>query len=492
MSRIVINESDYTTPVATFNTTDVVFVPGFAVEGEALPGVPVLCNSIAEFVQQFGSVAPTFATDQNYPSGFNVNATSGLPAVWFESGSADPSYIYAKELLAQGLPVVYERMNTSTSDVTVEAAYAYLAQQVFVAERNATVPYPTAITYSSSATYAIGDIVSYTSESVLNYYECITAITVAEDFTPAHWNMLPKNQDTNQPLLSLDLPVKYITSGGYPTHEFTPVGGSGTVAGQMITLAETRGDCVALVDYLDNPTRNPVGGSESIYGSVAFSSEYCAMFIPWVEVEFVQSYSGTSNKHMPPSFAYLTALAQDLTFASNTNAVAGIARGQIPNLKALCSIYAITNKIAEETFQPDSGISVNGITKINPYGYRIWGNRTLKSNSGETTATSFLNIRNMISDIKKVAYTAAMNVLFEPNAQITWINFTSRITPFLDTLISNYGLSRYQIDRNTVDSNGMKLAKTVMSATITLYPVYSIEKITINIAIRDDDTVEVE
>jgi len=31
MSRIVITESDYTTPVAAYQTTDVVFVPGFSV-----------------------------------------------------------------------------------------------------------------------------------------------------------------------------------------------------------------------------------------------------------------------------------------------------------------------------------------------------------------------------------------------------------------------------------------------------------------------------
>ena len=194
---------------------------------------------------------------------------------------------------------------------------------------------------------------------------------------------------------------------------------------------------------------------------------------------------------MPPSFAYLSALANSLKYYSNTNAVAGVNRGQIPNLKALCSNYILTNTIAEDAFQPDNGSSINGITNIRSYGYRIWGNRTLKPNSGGTTATSFLNIRNMVSDIKKVVYQAAMVTLFEPNAQITWINFTSKITPFLDSLVSNYGISKYQIDRNMTTSEGLPLPRTEMSATITIYPVYSIEKITITIAIRDDDTVDV-
>lgn len=496
MSRVVITESDRTTPVATYDTTDVVFVPGFSAldlstSGAAIQGEPVLCSSLAEFAKYFGTVTPTFAADQSYPSGFASVATSGLTSTtWFPSGSADPSFIYAKELLAQGIPVVYERMNVSSSDITVQAAYEYLNSLVFCAARSESITYPTATVYSSTATYAIGDIVSYTSDSVTNYYKCIVEITEGETFTPAHWSLLPSTQDTLQPLNDLALPVKYLTSGGYPTHEFTPAGGSGTLGGMMISLAEARGDCVALVDYLDNPARKLVGDS-SIYSSVTYSSEYAAMFVPWVQVTYTQTYSGLSNNHMPPSFAYLTALGSALSYSSNTQAIAGVTRGQIPNLVALNSNYILTNTIAETTFQPESGVSINGITNISRYGYRIWGNRTMKANSGGTTATSFLNIRNIISDIKKTVYSAAMLTLFEPNAQVTWLSFTSKVTPFLDTLISNNGITKYMIERNTIQENGSPLPKTTLSATIVIYPVYSIEKITVNISIKDDDTVEV-
>ena len=37
--------------------------------------------------------------------------------------------------------------------------------------------------YDDSSTYAVGDIVWYNT----TLYKCTTAITVAEDFTPAHW-----------------------------------------------------------------------------------------------------------------------------------------------------------------------------------------------------------------------------------------------------------------------------------------------------------------
>lgn len=522
MSRVIINEADRTTPVLTLDTTDVVFVPGFVnpnniTDDTAKQGEPILCESLADFVKYFGSEAPVFNGNQQIPSVFSADATEGLGTnVMFNDGAVDPSYVYAKELLSQGIPVVYERMNVGAGDLTVASAYSYLAASVFAASRSDVIVYPTLEAWSGTSAYSVGDIVGYVPaetpgagtglgpDGTTNYYNTDTAkaylcmVAVAEpasgetndgpdgDQQSAVWQELDRYQDTNNPLTDLGLSVKYITSGGYPTHETD-------IEGMMISLASTRGDCVALIDYLDNPNRKFVGEG-SIFESVGSVSngEYSAMFAPWIEVsKFNNSYTGTSSKHMPPSFAYLSALANSLKYYSNTNAVAGVNRGQIPNLKALCSNYILTNTIAEDAFQPDNGSSINGITNIRSYGYRIWGNRTLKPNSGGTTATSFLNIRNMVSDIKKVVYQAAMVTLFEPNAQITWINFTSKITPFLDSLVSNYGISKYQIDRNMTTSEGLPLPRTEMSATITIYPVYSIEKITITIAIRDDDTVDV-
>lgn len=506
MSRIKITESDYTVPVATYNTTDVVFVPGFSIApigtgNVARMGEPKLCQSLAEFNAYFGSQAPIFATDQNYPSGFDSTATDGLTTnVWFAAGSPDPSYVYAKELLANGIAVIYERMNQgiTSSDITVENAYARLADTVFSASRSLPITYPDATAFSTSATYSAGDKVIYEEHP----YEAKHDISTAGEWNSDDWDQLPESEEIEQPLLDLAIPVKYLTSGGYPTLEY------GGLAGLMISIAKSpteggadgsgRGDCVALIDYLDNNTRRLVGRN-SIYDAFkTYDSEFAAAFVPWIQVHFTQVYyNGTemidmSNYHMPPSFAYLTALASTLSFASNTQAIAGVSRGQIPNLVSLCTNYNLTNTIAEDVFQPDSeSASINGITYITNYGYRIWGNRTLKQNSGGTKATSFLNIRNIVSDVKKAVYRAATLTLFEPNVQATWLSFTSKLTPLLDTMISNYGITRYTLERRMVQRDGSPLPKTVLSAVLTIYPVYSIEKITVNIALRDDDTIEV-
>lgn len=46
--------------------------------------------------------------------------------------------------------------------------------------------------YSTSFTYAVGDLVTYDN----NLYRCSTAINVAEAWTPSHWTLIPMSDVT--------------------------------------------------------------------------------------------------------------------------------------------------------------------------------------------------------------------------------------------------------------------------------------------------------
>ena len=79
-------------------------------------------------------------------------------------------------------------------------------------------------------------------------------------------------------------------------------------------------------------------------------------------------------------------------------------------------------------------ISLNPIVKVQNYGYCIWGNRTLFPNiatkahkDGDLAASSFLNIRNLISDVKKTVFRAARQMTFEQNSAILWVKFKSLV-----------------------------------------------------------------
>ena len=193
--RINIYESDLTTNGVADEITDVVYVPGFATSGSVSARVPTLCYTIAQFENAFGSTAPVFKSDQQYPiaqdevtgikyddskniyAGFLTDAipsaNRGESAIWFAEGTPDPSYIYAKELITEGIPVLYERINVV--DQTVDGE-----DDISVATM-----YKAFLTGSPSIGYS-------------SVYSTV--------------------QGAN--LIARELAVKYITSGGYPTFEF--------------------------------------------------------------------------------------------------------------------------------------------------------------------------------------------------------------------------------------------------------------------------------
>ena len=289
--------------------------------------------------------------------------------------------------------------------------------------------------------------------------------------------------------------IKYLTSGGYPT--FIDYNGNDyALANTMLSVAGERGDAVALIDPADNEN-DPLavedeGSTYHIANTKlagANNAEYGAMFMPWGD--FACATTGTTAI-MPPSFAYLMCMATAIKTSPNWLAMAGVTRGLVPNLRSLHTNKLMSNMIAEN-YQPRYGsnnnkISVNAITNVKPYGLAIWGNRTLE-NVGEkgTTAHNFLNTRNMISDIKKVAYSTAKLLMFEQDSDTLWLNFKTQMSPLLDQLKSGNGISDYKIIRGTTKYNGKQLDRGELAAVIKIYPRYAIEYFEITVAIEDEE-----
>lgn len=461
-TRLITNElSNYSIYLGTKkdtngNVTSVsVAVPTVNYIGEPdFENKPILCTTLQEFENYFGEMPYQFTntfrySDMSYGSDNNKTYVFNDDSVFINTNDFDKSYIYAKELLSEGLAVMY---------------YA-------VANRD--------------------------DKGKINY----NPIEIYNSFE----NIREAIKDRGS------YSVKYVTTGGYPLFGDTDIAKNNVasflnMAGNVnnSTSSDARGDCVVLIDHINNPNLPLIGsinnGTEikSIYSQVKeyfgdsdnqevattniAYAEYGAMFTPYASYNCVTMPVGSQTQVMPASFAYLISLAKSLHYNPSWLAIAGVTRGLVPNIISLATKQRLSNAIAD-SYQPRNGVAINAITDIKPYGLTIWGNRTLKNNkaNGNLTATSFLNIRNMVSDVKKIIFRTCQKCMFEQNNDILWINFQAQITPTLEQMISGSGLSGYKIIKGTTTE------KAKLVATVILYPLYALESIEVEVRLEDEE-----
>lgn len=470
---------------------------------------------------------------------------AGLPVVYERINYADDLPVFASNWADRGIPIYKATENYGKDSYVVYETNVYIAKEdvesptgagafddskwdVVDLSGNPQLPpgAETALAFDETASYEINDCVVYNGTyyrakttiepgafdvslwtlidfeysplydvNISRIYDAMIGINLREDETEVFDAVVPGSLSEIS-----TYNIKYITSGGYPTFEYGQGSGNDekTISQKMATLAYTRGDAIAFIDHTDNPAR-PLTGPNSVYfeaNNMTTSednpkgflkdetSSFGAMITPWA------AYAGTDVKtiFMPGSYGYLQALARSLRTYPGYLPIAGVTRGVIPSLTSLHTTKPLTNSIADSYQTPTtvstSKVSLNAITYINDQGYVLWGNRTLATNN-TGFATTFLNMRNLVCDVKKRAFEAAQRSLFEQNTDILWINFKAQISELIDRMVANSIVRYYKILRiSTTD-------RTKLAAKIQIMPIYAVETVEISVVLTDEDlTIE--
>lgn len=457
----------------------------------------------------------------------------------FDAGDRDPGYRYALYLLSLGIPVYYECMNCGSHWEEVEVLYSDFNTAMIlygdIPEGNTNddetatkviSPYRQGWYYydgpSNSYKKAGEDAPVYATADDVSRGGTTTWYKGADMSLESMYTGLKKRfmTDPTTPDYSFDsmgdYSIKYMTTGGYPVFEYGMATENASDTGDatsglafaMMDLCQKRGDAIALIDHTDNPDRTIYNEDELSVSSVARRdfmniddkvASHGAMFTPWYHCTHAtiagETTDANSSDLMPASLAYLSSLAIQLRNYNPWLAVSGVTRGKVPYFGGLHTNYTLTNNVADSYQYVPSGIatdealvSINPITYIRQYGYCIWGNRTLRNNKLGTKATSFLNIRNLVSDIKKVLYETSQQLLFEQNTDILWINFKSKVTPLLDTMVSNYILSDYKLTKFNIDpDSGEPVPAYMVLANLKIMPINSVEVFDLTIQLENNE-----
>lgn len=252
-----------------------------------------------------------------------------------------------------------------------------------------------------------------------------------------------------------------------------------SIVSEIINIAETRGDTVALIaapygltvqEVLDWHNGNLIGPG---YPTQALNSSYAALYWPWLEVydPYSKSELWIPSEGSVAGICAFTDQTRELWFAP-----AGYQRGRLQD-------------VLDTEYSPDLGqrdAMQGGVSRINPFvnfevdGITLWGQQTLyRANSALTS----LNVRRLMNYVEKVTATSVRYLVFEPNDAYTWSQFRNVVDPIFANIKSRRGFYDYRVICDETTNTPTRIDKGEMWGRIIVKPTRVAEKIAIEFAI---------
>ena len=200
------------------------------------------------------------------------------------------------------------------------------------------------------------------------------------------------------------------------------------------------------------------------------NSNYTCTYYPWVK------YLDEDNHqyiYLPPTKDAVRDMAQTDNTAYPWFAPAGLERGDVDCVKA----HFITKLSDEDTLYEGR---INPIKTFAADGVHIWGQKNLQ------VAESQLNriaVRRLLLRMRKLIAIACRNLIFEPNDTTTKNSFLSIVTPIMDNIKSNRGISDYQIE---VDDTVEARERRELPARIFFKPYNALEYVLLDFVVTPE------
>ena len=217
----------------------------------------------------------------------------------------------------------------------------------------------------------------------------------------------------------------------------------------MMELANTRQDCIALID----PCLN--WSPESLVNYVGLiNSSYATMHSPYC---YVNSPVANELILMPPSYIFLMVELNMLITGTEIQkwfTPAGVSRA---SAKMVVKPYYEIGSTILNMWQNDYVSRVNPIMKLKSYGYVIYGNYTCRvaDDLESFSALDSLNVRITANCVKKQIFNTCLTLTFEPNNSSLWMKFYDAMDKYLLFMKRNDGVYDYriQMDESTVTTD---------------------------------------
>tara|TARA_Y100000592_G_scaffold61510_1_gene96088 strand:+ start:10756 stop:13743 length:2988 start_codon:yes stop_codon:yes gene_type:complete len=261
----------------------------------------------------------------------------------------------------------------------------------------------------------------------------------------------------------------------------------------MVEIAEGRGDTLAIIDprggytpasenYKTEKDRISVTHVADVVNNMTtrnLNSSYGATYYPWVRITDTISGRGV---WAPPSVAAFGALSFSERQSALWFAPAGFNRGGLSEGAAGIPVTMVRNKLTSKNRDDLYDVNINPIATFPNEGIVIFGQKTLQVTP---SALDRINVRRLMIFVKKEISRIASSLLFEPNVQATWNNFTSQVNPFLANIQNQFGIDAFKVILDDTTTTPDLVDRNTIYAKIFLKPTKAVEFFAIDFVITN-------
>lgn len=241
----------------------------------------------------------------------------------------------------------------------------------------------------------------------------------------------------------------------------------GSTVDSLISLVETRGDAIAVVDLVKH------GQTVSATNTQAadLNSSYGAAYWPWL-----QTQTGAGKFVWAPASTFIPGT---YAFTDNSSAPwfapAGLVRG------GLSGVTQAEKKLSRSDRDSLYSNKVNPIATFPGTGLAVFGQKTLQS---KASALDRVNVRRLLIELKEFIGNQADTLVFEQNTLTTRNRFLSAVNPYLESVVQRQGLYAYRVVMDDTNNTADVIDRNQLVGQIFIQPAKTAEFIVLDFVVE--------
>ena len=235
----------------------------------------------------------------------------------------------------------------------------------------------------------------------------------------------------------------------------------------IISLAEGRGDCVAVLDVQEYGATV----SNVVAKATTINSSYAATYWPWLQV-----LSATGRNEWVPASVVIPGV---YAFTDNSSAPwfapAGLVRGGV------AGVIQAERRLTRTQRDTLYSNKVNPIASFPGQGISVFGQKTLQT---KASALDRVNVRRLLIELKKFIGDQSRNLVFEQNTIATRNRFLATVNPYLESVVQRQGLYAFRVVMDDTNNTADVVDRNQLVGQIFIQPVKTAEFIVLDFTIE--------